>query len=134
MLVCSVTVKVEGPVEETQESAHVDTLVLSEDTQRKLSELSHLQQSCPDLKAMFTYLSEKILPEEENIDRHLTFESRHFDLLDGVLHHKSPHYPGRWCIAAPTALRSSLLEDAHSGLLAGHLAEKCVYDRLRRTY
>ena len=27
-----------------------------------------------------------------------------------------------------------MLEDAHGGLLAGHLAEKRVYDRLRRTY
>ena len=33
-----------------------------------------------------------------------------------------------------TGLRSSLLEDAHGGLLADHLAEKRVYDRLRWTY
>ena len=56
-------------------SAHVDALVLSEDTQWKLSELSRLQQSCPNLKAMFTYLSEKVLPEEEKVARRLTFES-----------------------------------------------------------
>ena len=82
-VVCSVTGEVEGPVEETQESAHVDALVLSEDTQRKLSELSRLQQSCPDLNAIFTYLSEKVLPEEDKVAHRLTFESRHFDLLDG---------------------------------------------------
>ena len=80
---------------------------------------------------MFMYLSEKVLPEDDRLARRITFESRHFDLLDGVLHHESPHYPGRWCTAVPTSLCSSLLEDAHGGLLAGHLAEKHVYDRVR---
>ena len=131
---CSVTGEAGDPVKETEEPVSVDTLVLSEDTQQKLGELSQLQRSCPDLKAMFTYLLEKILPKDDKLARRITFESRHFDLLDGVLHHESPHYPGRWCIAVPTSLRSSLLEDAHDGLLAGHLAKKRVYDRLRRTY
>ena len=132
--VCSVTGEEDLPVGKTEESVNADTLMLSEDTQQKLSELSQLQQSCPDLKPMFMYLSDKNLPGDDKLARRITFESRHFDLLDGVLHHESPHYPGRWCIAVPTSLRSSLLEDAHGGLLAGHLAEKRVYDRLRRAY
>ena len=49
-------------------------------------------------------------------------------------HHENPHTPGRWCLAVPEELQTPLLEDAHSGLLAGHLAEKRVYDRLRRDY
>ena len=39
----------------------------------------------------------------------------HTILVDGVL---------------PATLRFSLLEDAHGGLLAGHLAEKHVHDKL----
>jgi hypothetical protein len=47
------------------ESVSTDPLVLSEDTQQKLGELSQLQLSCPDLKAMFKYLSENILPDDD---------------------------------------------------------------------
>ena len=83
---------------------------------------------------MILYLADGTLPEDEKVARKVVLESRHFDLLDGVLHHENPHSPGRWCVAVPTTLRTVLLEDAHSGLLAGHLAEKRVYDRLRRGY
>ena len=83
---------------------------------------------------MFAYLSEEVLPEDEKLAHKIVFESSHFGLLDGILHHESFHFPGRWCITVPATLRPSLLADAHGGLLAGHLAEKRVYDRLRRDY
>ena len=74
---------------------------------------------------MFLYL------EDGKEVQKIVLEGRHSDLLDGVLHHENPHSPGKWCVAAPTTLQADLLEDAHSGLIAGHLAEKWVYDRLR---
>lgn len=73
---------------------------------------------------MFLYLADSALPEDDKVARKIVLESHHFDLLDGVLHHENPHSPGKWCVAVPTTLQADLLEDAHSGLLAGHLAEK----------
>ena len=61
-------------------------------------------------------------------------KSRHFELIDGVLYHEAPHFPGCWCIAVPASLQKSLLQDAHSGVFANHLAEKHIYDRLRQGY
>ena len=56
-MVCSVTG--EGlPIGETEESVRTDTLILSEDTQQKFSELSELQQSCPDLKPICSHTSQ----------------------------------------------------------------------------
>ena len=107
---------------------------LSDVTKQKLKDLSNLQRSCAQLKHMYSYLSEGTLPEEEKLARKIVLESRHFDLLDGVLHHENPHRPGKWCLTVPVSLRSALLEDAHNGLFAGHLGEKRVYDRLRRNY
>ena len=107
---------------------------LSNATQQKLKDLSNLQQSCAELKHVYLYLSNGTLPEEERLARKAVLESRHFDLLDGVLHHENPHSPGKWCLAVPVSLRLPLLEDAHGGLFAGHLGEKRVYDRLRRSY
>ena len=107
---------------------------LSETTQQRLRELSTLQKSCPELNPMFWYLADGTMPEHNKVARKIVLESRHFDLIDGLLHHENPHSPGKWCVAVPTTLRADLLEDAHSGLLAGHLAEKRVDDRLRRSY
>ena len=109
-------------------------LELSDTTKQKLRDLSKLQKSDSALRAMFAYLADGVLPDEDKSARKVILESRHFDLLDGVLHHENPHTPGRWCLAVPEELQTPLLEDAHSGLLAGHLAEKRVYDRLRRDY
>ena len=109
-------------------------LELSESTRQKLDKLADLQKSCPELRDQFLYLTEEGLPEDEKACRKIVAESRYFDIVDGVLHHESPHFPGRWCVAVPVDMRQSLMEDAHSGLLAGHLAEKRVYDRLRRAY
>ena len=83
---------------------------------------------------MYSYLSDGTLPEEEKIARKIILESRHFDLLDGILHHENTHSPGKWYLAVQVSLRSALLADAHGGLFAGHLGEKRVYDRLRRSY
>ena len=127
-LTCSVIGKVDDAEEDTSQPVNVDQL------QKELQEIATRQQTCPDLSDMFAYLSKKELPEDDKLAKRIVYESRHFDLLDGVLHHESPHFPGRWCVAVPSDLRSRLLDDAHSGLLAGHLAEKRVYDRLRRTY
>ena len=104
---------------------------LSDATRQKLKDLSNLQKSCAELEHMYLYLCKGTVPEDEKLARKTVLESRHFDLLDGVLHHENPHNPGKWCLAVPVSLRSSLLEDAH---FAGHLGEKRVYDRLHRSY
>ena len=92
--------------------------------------MADLLKSCPELRDQFLYLSVEGLSEDEKACRKIVAESRYFDIVDGVLHHESTHFPGRWCVAVPVDMRQSLMEDAHSGLLLGHIAEKGVYDRL----
>ncbi len=56
-----------------------------------------------------------------------------FEVVDGVLYHENSMFPGRWCAVVPSKMRASVLEEAHCGPFAGHLAERKVYDRLRRS-
>ena len=134
------TVDVNAVVADSSDPPETDLTVdgelfeLSDATQQNLKDLSNLQQACAELKGMYWYLSDGTLPEEEKLARKIVLESRHFDLLDGILHHENPHSPGKWCLAVPVSLRSALLADAHGGLFAGHLGEKRVYDRLHRSY
>ena len=133
-VISSISVDSAGDGGDQNGTAETPTLVLSEATWQKLSHVSSLQKSDPDLKDMFLYLLQREIPEGQKEARRIVLESPHFDLLDGTLHHENPHSPGRWCLAVPTGMRLPLMEDAHGGLLAGHLAERQVYDRLWRDY
>ena len=82
---------------DSDDHSDISPLTLSEATQQKLQELSTLQRSCEELKPMTLYFADGTLPEDEKVARKVVLESRHFDLLDGVLHHENPHSPGRWC-------------------------------------
>ena len=97
-----------------------------------MAEVCTLQQEDPDLAPMLNYLTDGSLPSDEKTARKVLLESKQFDLLDGVLHHENPAFPGRLCVVVPKQLHTNLLEETHAGRFAGHLAEKKVYDRLRR--
>ena len=59
-------------------------------------------------------------------------ESKLFSVIEGVLHREDPMFPSRNCVVVPLSLRVALMKEAHQGRFAGHLAQKKVYDRLRR--
>ena len=107
--------------------------------QRENNEMSYLPefeeisryQMEDDLSTMISYLREGSLPEEERKTR-IVLESKHFEVVEDVLYHESPAFPGHWCVVVPTKLRVPLLEEAHKGRFAGHLSDRKVYDRLRR--
>ena len=94
--------------------------------------VSKLQAEDPAISPMLTYLSCGDLPEDDKLARRIVFESRTFNVVSGVLHREDPSFPTRNCIVAPSLMRDSLIQEAHQGRFAGHLAQKKVYDRLRR--
>ena len=94
--------------------------------------LQQLQKVDLDLSRLLEYLESGTLPDNEQVARKLIPESRQFDVIDGVLYHQDSSNPARLCLVVPQELRQTLLGEAHEGRFAGHLAEKKVFDRLRR--
>ena len=82
------------------------------------------QISDTKLCAMLAYLQEGVLPEDDRNAPKIDLESKQLDVVNGVLWHEDPTRPGQLCVVVPTELRQSLLEEAHQGRFAGHLA-KC---------
>ena len=93
-----------------------------------------MQMEDVDLQPYMKYHSHGLLLEDQNVARKIVLESQHYEMIDGVLHHENPNQPGRWCIVVPKKLHSQLLNEAHAGCFGGHLSEKKVYDKLRRSY
>lgn len=71
-------------------------------------EVSDLQRNDPQLKPMWEYLQEGLLPEDERLARKLTLERDSFAIVDGILYfvQKSPKH--RLRMAVPSTMRHPL--------------------------
>ena len=116
--------------------AVVNSVTTSEEeeevTDQDLQSLREQQWEDPKLKPMLQYLTDKILPCDKAAATTIVMESKHYDLMDGVLRFENPAFPKRWCVVVPQELKQQTLEEAHGGCFAGHFSENKVYDRLRR--
>ena len=116
--------------------AVVNSVTTSEEeeevTDQDLQSLREQQWEDPKLKPMLQYLTDKILPCDKAAATRIVMESKHYDLMDGVLRFENPAFPKRWCVVVPQELKQQTLEEAHGGCFAGHFSENKVYDRLRR--
>ena len=95
-----------------------------------------IAEQCGDaeLKVFIDYVRDGKLPEDEKAARKVVLHGKYFDIVDGILHHENPLYPGRRCVVVPGKRREGLIEEAHDGHFAGHFAEKRIYELLRWRY
>ena len=98
------------------------------------SDLVELQRQDPELKVIFHYLEEGVLPENDRQARRLALEKTNYDIVDGVLCYVHPDFPDNFRIAVPQCLQSTLLKESHDGKFAGHFAERKLYSTLRNKY
>ena len=54
------------------------------------------QSSDAELKVFIDYVRDRKLPEDG-----IVLQGKYFDIVDGIVHHENPLYPGRWCAVAP---------------------------------
>ena len=63
-----------------------------------LDEVRTRHMEDPELITMMSYLQDEFLPDDDNHSRKIVLESKNFELVEGVLYHENPAFPGRWCI------------------------------------
>ena len=97
-------------------------------------EIRKLQGQDDDLVRYMKYLVCGSLPSDDQSARKVVLKSKNFELIDGLLHHKDPACPGRWCLVVPKELHSHLLEEAHVGLFVGHFSERKVHTKICHPY
>lgn len=68
------------------------------------SDLVELQRQDPELKVIFHYLEEGVLPENDKQARCLVLEKTNYDIVDGVLCYANPDFPDNLWIAIPQCL------------------------------
>ena len=97
-------------------------------------ELRQLQVNDLNLVPMIVYLENEALHKDEKAAKKLLFESKYYEMIDGVLHREHPTDPRKWCIVVPKEEQSKLLKEYHGGQFAGNFAERKMYSTLRRQY
>ena len=66
-----------------------------------MQEMRQLQLKDPGMAAMIIYLEKEELPVEKKAAKKLIFESKSYEMVEGVLHHEHFTDPAKWCIVVP---------------------------------
>ena len=96
------------------------------------TDLGTAQQSDPETNEIIRFLCDDTLPDDHTKAKKIAAQAQSFALVDGVLFfidQKSNHY--RRCVV-PKQLRTQLLEENHSGPMAGHFSGEKLYKSLVR--
>ena len=99
-----------------------------------MSELAELQRQDFALGEVLQFVQEGILPTDSKRQKLLVLEAPRFSVMEGILHYVDPPRKNRPRIAVQELMSRELLEEAHSGGVAGHFAIKGLYEKLARRY
>ena len=95
-------------------------------------EWSELQAADGELASLITYLKTGELPATDTEAKRLVLTSSNFSLMDGVLYFNQPN--GRLLLVVRKSQRQKLIQEAHGGILSGHLREMKTYSQLQTHY
>ena len=97
-------------------------------------EMAEQQRRDPKLKVLMEYMKKDVLPSDETLAKKVVFESPCFSLMDGVLYFVDGGRGGNPRIVVPDGVEEKLMEEAHTGSIAGHFAARSLYNTLSRVY
>ena len=80
---------------------------------------------------MTAFIKTGELPTPSNA-KQIILKSANFSLVDDVLYYTQAD--GRLLLVVPKDQRQQLIQEAHGGVMAGHLREKKIYSQLQKHY
>ena len=90
------------------------------------------QSKDQDIQDIASYIAREQLPDCPLKARKLAAKAQQFTLLDGIVYFLDSKRGGRKRCVVPKHLRQSIIEENHSGPMAGHFAGDHLYKALSR--
>ena len=93
--------------------------------------LSSEQLKDKELQPIILYLKEGTLPTDQNLTSQMIVKASAYSLIDGILYyigHVSPR------AVVPSNLKQSLIDEYHSGIMAGHFSGPRVYQEMSQKW
>ena len=101
-------------------------------SEQEESEWSKLQATDGEFTDLITFMKIDKLPTVDSDAKRIILRSANFSLLDDVLYYTQSD--GRLQLVVPKAQRQKLIQEAHGGVMAGHLREIKTYSQLQKHY
>ena len=108
-----------------------ELLVAPPDSPTRPADLSSEQCKDKDVLEIITFLESGCLSEDKQRARKIAAQEPSFTLLDGILYFLDSRRGGRR-VVVPRHLRQDILEENHSGPMAGHFSGERLYKTLMR--
>lgn len=115
-------------------SADITQLLDAAPGQESQSDFKVEQQKDPELNRLRRFLEYGALPENEREVRGIAAQALNFTIIDDVLYYVDAKGGGRKRAAVPRHLQKLVLEDYHSGRMAGHFSGARLYTALSRQW
>ena len=88
------------------------------------------QQRDEELRDIVRFLRDGSLPDDNKAAKKISCQSSCFAIVDEILYFVDPKQDHRKRCAVPRHLRNQILEESHSGPMAGHFAGEKLYKSL----
>ena len=92
------------------------------------------QRKDPEINRMINYLENGDLPADDKQARTVAAQASLFVIIDDILYHLHPKHGDRKCVVVPQQLRPGIMEENHSGPMAGHFSGARLYNALIRRW
>ena len=96
------------------------------------TDLSQAQKDDPALQQILQFLLHDQLPDDKTQARKIVAQAQDFAAIDNILYFVDSKHNHRRRCAVPKSLRTQLLEENHSGPMAGHCSGEKLYRALVR--
>ena len=131
------------PKEDLDSSAQVAVVVSTDTTIEELLaappdspartiDLAEEQRKDREILEIIAFLESGSLPEDVQKARKIVVQEPSFALVDGILYYLDSRHGDRKRVAVPKHLRQGILEENHSGPMAGHFSGERLYKSLLR--
>ena len=99
----------------------------------QLTDIASEQHKDPDVVKILSFLEDGILPSDDRQAKKLALQGSQFVLVDNILYYADPKNNGKKRALVPKQLQNGILEENHSGGMAGHFAMSHLYAALSRS-
>ena len=115
----------------TQANTISDLLQMQPDKVDDSDTLSCEQLKDKELQPIILYLKDGTLPTDQNLASQMVAKASVYTLVDGILYYIGYVSPRA---VVPSSLKKSLIDEYHSGVMAGHFSGPRVYQEMSRKW
>ena len=107
-----------------------ELLAAPPDSPDRTLDLAEEQRKDREILEIIAFLESGSLPKDEQKARKIVIQEPSFALVDGILYFLDSRHGDRKRVAVPKHLRQGILEENHSGPMAGHFSGERLYKSL----